>query len=195
MGKPIPTNLAKVVDGQDRELPPYEAGELIFKFIDPLTQLPEYYKMPEATADKTRGGWLRTGDYAYLDEEGYFYFVDRKKDAIRRRGENISSYEVEKIINSHPDVLESAAVGVPAEMGEDEVKIYIVLKPGCSLTPEELVTYCEPRMAYFMIPRYVEFLDALPKTTTEKVLKATLKESGLNPNTWDREKAGYKVRR
>jgi crotonobetaine/carnitine-CoA ligase len=80
-------------------------------------------------------------------------------------------------------------------MGEDEVRIYVVLKPGRSLTPEELVAYCEPRMAYFMIPRYVEFMDALPKTTTEKVLKAALKESGLNPNTWDREKAGYKVRR
>ena len=195
MGKPIPSNFAKVVDGQDQELSPYQAGELIFKFIDPLIQLPEYYKMPEATSEKTRGGWLRTGDYAYMDEEGYFYFVDRKKDAIRRRGENISSYEVEKIINSHPDVLESAAVGVPAEMGEDEVRIYVVLKPGRSLTPEELVAYCEPRMAYFMIPRYVEFMDALPKTTTEKVLKAALKESGLNPNTWDREKAGYQVRR
>jgi crotonobetaine/carnitine-CoA ligase len=80
-------------------------------------------------------------------------------------------------------------------MGEDEVKIYVVRKPGRSLTPEELVAYCEPRMAYFMIPRYVEFMDALPKTTTEKVLKAALKESGLNPNTWDREKAGYRVRR
>jgi crotonobetaine/carnitine-CoA ligase len=189
MGKPIPSNLAKVVDGENRELSPYQAGELIFKFIDPLIQLPEYYKMPEATAEKTRGGWLRTGDYAYTDEEGYLYFVDRKKDAIRRRGENISSYEVEKIISSHPDVLESAAVGVPAELGEDEVKIYVVLKPGRRLTPEELVAYCEPRMAYFMIPRYVEFMDALPKTTTEKVLKAALKESGLNPNTWDREKA------
>ncbi|MBM4332582.1 MAG: ATP-dependent acyl-CoA ligase [Deltaproteobacteria bacterium] len=195
MGKAIPVNLARVVDENDQELPPYQVGELVFKFVDPNLQLPQYYKMPEATAEKTRGGWLRTGDYAYKDEEGYFYFVDRKKDAIRRRGENISTYEVEKVINAHPHVLESAAVGVPAEMGEDEVKICVVLKPGHKLTPAELIAYCEPRMAYFMVPRYVEFLDVLPKTTTQKVMKSNLKEMGVNKNTWDREKAGYQVKK
>jgi crotonobetaine/carnitine-CoA ligase len=108
MGKPVSSNMAKVVDENDQELPPYQVGELIFKFVDPIVKLPQYYKMPEATAKKTRGGWLRSGDLAYRDEEGCFYFVDRDKDAIRRRGENISSYEVEKVINSHADVLESA---------------------------------------------------------------------------------------
>jgi len=195
MGKAVPSNLAKVVDENDQELPPYHVGELIFRFVDPAFKLPQYYKMPEATAGKNKGGWLRTGDLAYMDEDGYFYFVDREKDAIRRRGENISSYEVEKVINSHPGVLESAAVGVPAEMGEDEVKIYVVPKPNSKLLPEELIRYCEPRMAYFMVPRYVEFLDSLPKTTTQKILKKTLKESGVNPNTWDRERAGYEIKR
>jgi carnitine-CoA ligase len=187
MGKAVPSNIAKVVDGNDRTEPPRQVGELVFKFVDPGVGLPEYYKMPEATADKTRGGWLRTGDLAYMDEEGYFYFVDRQKDAIRRRGENISSYEVEKVINSHPDVLESAAVGVPAEMGEDEVKAYVVLKPHRRLSPEELVLYCGPRMARFMIPRYIEFIHALPKTTTQKISKKPLKERGVGPGTWDRE--------
>ena len=195
MGKPVPSNVAKVVDENDQELPAYQVGELIFKFVDSSVKLPEYYKMPEATAKKTRGGWLRSGDLAYRDEEGYFYFVDRDKDAIRRRGENISSYEVEKVINSHADVLESAAVGVPAEMGEDEVKIYVVPKPGKDLRPEEIIKYCEPRMAYFMVPRYVEFLDALPKTTTQKISKKILKERGIAENTWDREKAGYQLKR
>jgi crotonobetaine/carnitine-CoA ligase len=189
MGKPHPSNIAKVVDEDDRELPPHQVGELVFKYVDPRVQLPVYYKMPEATAEKTRGGWLRTGDLAYRDEQGYFYFVDRQKDAIRRRGENISSYEVEKAVNSHPDVLESAAVGVPAELGEDEVKIYVVLKPDRRLTPEELIRHCEPRMARFMVPRYVEFINELPKTTTQKVAKKTLKEKGVGPMTWDREKA------
>jgi len=194
MGKPDSINLAMVVGENDRELPPGQVGELVFQFSNP-NMLPVYYKMPEATAEKTRGGRLRTGDYAYRDEEGYFYFVDREKDAIRRRGENISSYEVEKVISSHPDVLECAAVGVPAEMGEDEVKIYVVVKPGRPLPPQELINYCKPRMAYFMIPRYVEFLDSLPKTTTEKVLKGNLKKLGVNANTWDREKAGIIIRR
>jgi crotonobetaine/carnitine-CoA ligase len=195
MGKPVPSYLAKVVDKKDQELPPFQVGELVFKFVDSTFKMAEYYKMPEATAEKTRGGWLRTGDLAYIDEEGYFYFVDREKDAIRRRGENISSYEVEKVVNSHPDVLESAAVGVPAEMGEDEVKINVILKPHRKLTPEKLIEYCEPRMAYFMVPRYVEFLEALPKTTTQKILKKTLKEMGVSENTWDREKAGYQLKR
>lgn len=195
MGRPIPSNLARVVDENDQEVPPYQVGELVFKFMDSSFKLPEYYKMPEATAEKTRGGWLRSGDLAYMDEDGYFYFVDREKDAIRRRGENISSYEVEKVINSHPDVLESAAVAVPAEMGEDDVKINVVLKPNIKIFPEELIQYCEPRMAYFMIPRYVEFLEALPKTTTQKILKKRLKEKGVNENTWDREKVGYKLKR
>jgi len=190
MGKSIPANLARVVDEDDRELPPNQVGELVFKFVDSSVILPEYYKMPEATAEKTRGGWLRSGDLAYMDDEGYFYFVDREKDSIRRRGENISSYEVERVINSHPDVLESAAVGVPAEMGEDEVKINVVLKPGTRLRPEQLIQYCEPRMAYFMVPRYVEFLGTLPKTTTQKVLKKTLKKMGITEKTWDREQAG-----
>ena len=140
---------------------------------------------------KTR--WFRIEEL--VSQARYNDFVDREKDAIRRRGENISSYEVERMINSHPDVLESAAVGVPAEMGEDEVKINVALKPGARLTPEALIQYCEPRMAYFMVPRYVEFLEALPKTTTQKILKKILKEMGVNEKTWDREKAGYRLKR
>jgi crotonobetaine/carnitine-CoA ligase len=155
-----------------------------------------YYNMPEATLNSFRNLWYHTGDYGRQDENGYFYFEDRKKDAIRRRGENISSYEVEEVVNSHPAVLESAAIAIKdQEMTEDEVKICVVLKEGQELTPEELINYCKERMAYFMVPRYVEFIGEFPKTPNQKIQKFILREKGLTQETWDREKAGIKVGR
>jgi crotonobetaine/carnitine-CoA ligase len=128
MGKPGATYEMKVVDSNDNELPSGEVGELIYRPTSG-TALTEYYKNPAATAEKTRGGWIRSGDLAYQDEDGYFFFVDRKSDFMRRRGENISSFEVEKIINSHPTILESAAYAIPSELGEDDVMVAIVLQP------------------------------------------------------------------
>jgi crotonobetaine/carnitine-CoA ligase len=155
----------------------------------------EYYNMPEKTLEAFRNLWFHTGDLAKKDADGYFYFVDRKKDALRRRGENISSFEVERAVNSHPSVLESAAVAVPSELGEDEVKICVVLKPGATLIPEELIKYCNDRMPYFAVPRFVEFMESLPKTPTDRVEKYKLKQAGITTNTWDREKAGVQVTR
>ncbi len=130
------------------------------------------------------------------DEDGYFYFLDRKKDAIRRRGENISSYEVEEVVNSHPAVLESAAVAVKdAGMTEDEVKISVILKEGQKLAPEELINFCKERMAYYMVPRYVDFMDEFPKTPNQKIQKFILRDKGLTSETWDREKAGTQITR
>jgi crotonobetaine/carnitine-CoA ligase len=194
MGKPGATYAMKVVDSNDQELPPGEVGELIYKPTSG-TALTEYYKNPEATAEKTRGGWIRSGDLAYQDADGYFFFVDRKSDFMRRRGENISSFEVEKIINSHPNVLESAAYALPSELGEDEVMVAIVLQPGTTLDPRELMQYCEARMAYFMIPRYVRMVEAFPKTGTERTMKYQLKAVGVTADTWDREAAGYEIKR
>lgn len=114
---------------------------------------------------------------------------------FRRRGENISSFEVERAINSHPNVLESAAVAVQSELAEDEVKICVVLKPGASLTPEELIRYANDRMPYFAVPRYVEFMESLPKTPTERIQKYLLKQAGITPNSWDREKTEVKLTR
>jgi crotonobetaine/carnitine-CoA ligase len=151
--------------------------------------------MPDKTVEAWRNLWFHTGDRAYVDQDGYYYFVDRKKEAIRRRGENISSFEVEKVINKHPSVVECACVPVKSEFIEDEVKVVLVLKEGEKLAPEELMAFCEDRMAYFAVPRYVEFIDGLPKTPTEKVEKYRLIEEGLNDRTWDREKAGYKLKR
>jgi len=194
MGKPSAGYEVKVVDEQDRELPPGAVGELIYRPAAGST-LTEYYKNPEATAEKTRGGWIRSGDLAYQDDDGYFFFVDRKNDFMRRRGENISSFEVEKIINSHPQVLESAAYAIPSELGEDEVMVAVVLQPGTALEPLDLLQYCEAHMAYFMVPRYIRVVDAFPKTGTERTMKYQLKLQGVTRDTWDREATGYTLRR
>lgn len=155
----------------------------------------EYYNMPEKTMEACRNCWFHTGDLAKKDEDGYYYFVDRKKDALRRRGENISSFEVERAINTHPKVLESAAVAVKSELAEDEVKICVVLQPGEALEYEELINYANDRMPYFAVPRYVEIMDKLPKTPTERIQKFKLKQEGVTDNTWDREKSGIQIKR
>jgi len=194
-GKPRNDCMVKVVDDNGIEVGPQTAGELLIRPLNPYSMLLEYYKMPEKTVEAWRDLWFHTGDYLYCDEEGYFHFVDRKKDALRRRGENISSYEVERVINSHPAVSESAAVAVKSDIGEDEVMVCLTLKARQRLTPEEITDYCQEHMAYFMIPRYFRFMEALPKTPTERIEKYKLREEGITQDTWDREKAGYKLKR
>ena len=130
-----------------------------------------------------------------MDADGYFYFADRKKQALRRRGENISSFEVEAVIDSHPAVLEAAVVGVPADVGEEDVKAVVVLKEGQTLTAEEIIRWCEPRMAYFAIPRYIAIRTSLPKTPSERVEKFKLKAEGVTADCWDREKSGIQLKR
>jgi len=191
-GKPMDIYEIKLFDDQDKEVPVGGVGEIVFCPREPFIMMLEYYKMSEKTLEAFRNLWFHTGDLAKKDADGYFYFVDRKKDALRRRGENISSFEVERAVNSHPSVLESAAVAVPSEVGEDEVKVCVVLKPGATL-PEELIRHCNDRMPYFAVPRYVEFMESLPKTPTDRVEKYKLKQAGITANTWDREKAGIQV--
>ncbi len=184
----------KVVDDYDNEMPVGEAGEIVCRPGRPYSMISEYINMPEKTLETFRNFYFHTGDLGKMDSEGYLYFVDRKKDYLRRRGENISSFEVEKVINSHPKVVESAAIGVKSEVGEDELKIVVKVKPGEKLIPEELLDYSQERMAYYMVPRFVEFRD-LPRTPTDKIEKYKLREDGITKETWDREKAGYKVKR
>lgn len=185
IGKPMTP--VRIVDDDGKEVPAGEPGELLFQVDDATRRKVEYYKNEEASNAKIRDGWLYTGDLVYADADGSLYFVDRKSDSLRRRGENISSWEVEREINSHPAVLESAVFGVPSELGEDEVMAVVVLKEGERLTPEELVRYVEERIAKFMVPRYVEFRDGLPKTETHRIQKGSLKRDGVGPRTWDRE--------
>ena len=147
-----------------------------------------YQALPEATAEAFRDGWFHTGDLGRLDEDGWLYFLGRSKDAIRRRGENISAFEIEEVVEAHPAVLQAAAFGVASELMEEEVKVCLVLRPGFSFAPVELVRWCEARMARHMVPRYLEVLAELPLTPTEKVEKYRLRDAGVTPGTWDREK-------
>jgi crotonobetaine/carnitine-CoA ligase len=194
-GKPMDIYELKLFDDEDNEVPVGEIGEFVFRPKEPFIMMSEYYNMPEKTMEACRNLWFHTGDLGKMDEDGYFYFVDRKKDALRRRGENISSFEVERAINTHPKILESAAVAVKSELAEDEVKICVVLQPGESLDYEELINYAKDRMPYFAVPRYVEFMDKLPKTPTERIQKYILKQAGVTNATWDREKAGIRIAR
>jgi crotonobetaine/carnitine-CoA ligase len=185
IGKPM--NPIRIVDDEGCEVPPGEPGELLFQVDDAKRRRVEYYKNPEASDAKIRDGWFHTGDLVYADQDGHLYFVDRKTDSLRRRGENISSWEVEREIDRHPAVLESAVFGVPSDLGEDEVMAVVVLKEGETLAPGDLVQHCEERMARFMVPRYLEFRDGLPKTGTHRIQKSVLKREGVGPDTWDRE--------
>jgi len=196
-GLPAPDVEVAIVDDDDVALPPGEAGEIVLRARNPWTVGQGYWRMPDATVQAWRNLWFHTGDRGYLDPDGYLYFVDRKKDAIRRRGENISSWEVERIVQNHPAVLEAAAYPVRAELPEDEVMVSVVLRPGASLTHEALVAHCNAHMAYFMVPRFVEFVDALPRTMTEKVEKYRLRDAAQArlASVWDREKAGVRLAR
>jgi carnitine-CoA ligase len=186
-----------VVDEDDREVPAGEPGELVVRPKQPFVITTGYYGMPEATARAFRNMWFHTGDRAWRDDDGYFYFLDRIADAIRRRGENISAFDIECEVNLHPDVVECAAFGVPSELAEEEVKLAVVLAPGAELSPEELTAYCAAKLPSFMVPRFVEFVGELPRTPTDKVAKHVLREMGdhgLTPGTWDREKAAPSAR-
>lgn len=194
-GKATKSFEISIVDENDFPLPAGVAGEIVARPKVPWVAALGYYNMPEKTVELLRNCFYHTGDAGYLDKDGYLYFVDRVKDYIRRRGENISSFEIERVINSHHKVAESAAIGVKSELAEDEVKIVVVLKEGEKLTPEELLDFCQERMPYFAIPRYVEFVKNLPKTPTDRVQKNILREAGITANTWDREKVGYKIKR
>lgn len=185
----------RLVDENDYEVPVGATGEFVVRSHAPWALSHGYHKMPDATAAAWRNGWFHTGDMGRRDDAGNFFFVDRKKDAIRRRGENISSQEVEVELCRHPSVREAAAIPVPSELGEDEVMAVIALKPDAALDPAELIEFLRARMAHFMVPRYVRVVGDLPKTPTAKVQKSVLKSAGVTGDTWDREAAGISLRR
>lgn len=195
VGRPSHLYEVRVVDEHDEPLPAGEAGEIVARPTKPNIAISEYYQMPEASAGAFRNFWFHTGDRGRFDDEGYLTFIDRIKDCVRRRGENISSYEVEAVINRHPAVLESAIIGVPSELGEEEVLAAVVVQPGASLTPVELLAFCAPRMAYFAVPRFIRWMEFLPKNASERVQKFHLRAEGKTPDTWDRETTGYQVQR
>jgi len=185
-----------VEPGTDRPVPNGTSGEIVVDMKLPNIVMRAYAGMPEKTAEDFKNLKLHTGDLGRLDDDGYLYFMDRVKDYIRRRGENVSSMEVEQVVASHPGVLEAAAVGVAAGEGagsEQEILICIVPREGVP-DPHELLTYCADKMPYFAVPRYVRFLEHLPKTPTERVRKVELREMGLGDDVYDRVKSGPEIK-
>lgn len=186
----------RIVDENDYEVPVGQAGELVVRSEQPWMMSDGYLNRPDATLTMWRNQWLHTGDAFKRDETGRLFFVDRLKDALRRRGENVSSFEVESVINEYPSVAECAVIGVADDLGEEEIKAIVILKEGHKeLDHAALIEFLIPKMPYFMVPRYFEVIPELPKTPTLKVQKQVLRDSGVNSATWDREKAGIKVNR
>lgn len=179
----------QLVDESGFAVPNGELGELVIRPLEPGVIMQGYYGMPGATLAAFRDLWFHTGDLLRQDRDGYFYFVGRRKDVVRRRGENISAAEVEELIVAHPAVLECAVIGVPSDLSEEEVMACVVARPGAALDPAELAGFCALKMARFMVPRYFRLLAALPKTPTDKVEKFRLRQDGVTTDTWDRERA------
>ncbi|MBV4396503.1 AMP-binding protein [Advenella alkanexedens] len=188
---------ARIVDENDFELEPGQRGELVLRHTMPWAHSQGYYKMPEATVKAWRNGWFHTGDVGVIDEDGYFWFLDRTKDAIRRRGENISAYEVEKVIMSHEAIRDVAVFAVKSEMSEDEVAAAITVKDQVELDHAGLIRYCQSQMAYYMVPRYLVVMQDLPRNSSQKVEKFKLRDWANEDleRLWDREKAGIVVKR
>jgi len=195
MGKLFEGFQARVADEDDNEVPDGTPGELLLRADDPFAMGTGYFGMPEKTVEAWRNLWLHTGDRVVRDSDGFYKFIDRMKDSIRRRGENISSFEVERVIMSHPAVEIAAVFPVPSDLAEDEVMTTVVVKEGATLDGPELIRFCEGRLSYFAIPRFVDFVKELPRTESGKVQKFKLREQGRSPGTWDREAAGIKLKR
>jgi crotonobetaine/carnitine-CoA ligase len=194
-GRPRTGVSCRLVDEHDIEVPLGSPGELIVRTDAPWAMNAGYDGMPEATAAAWRNGWFHTGDLFRRDADGNFFFLDRIKDTIRRRGENISSFEVEAAVRSHPDVLEAVAIGVASDIAEQEVLIAVQPRTGHSIDPRALVEFLIPRLAYFMVPRYVRVVAEIPKTETNKARKVVFRDQGITADTWDRERVGLKLSR
>jgi crotonobetaine/carnitine-CoA ligase len=195
MGKVVEGFEARVADDNDEDVEDGVAGELLLRAKEPFAFATGYFGMYQQTVEAWRNLWLHTGDRVVRSPEGYFRFIDRTKDSIRRRGENISSFEVEQVLLSHPAVAVAAVFPVRSELAEDEVMAVIVRKDATAVSEEEIVRYCEKRMPYFSVPRFIEFALELPRTESGKIQKFILRQRGATAATWDRETAGVVVKR
>jgi crotonobetaine/carnitine-CoA ligase len=197
LGQPMAGIEARLLDDDDREVATGEVGEFCVRPTEPHVIFNGYFNAPEATLAAFRNLWYHTGDLGRLDGDGELFFVDRKADFMRYKGRNISSFEAERAALAHPEVREVAAHGVPVEEieFEDEVKLCVVREPGSDLTAEALAGFINDHAPYYLVPRYIEFLDELPHTPTGRVQKFHLRERGVTPATWDRDAAGFVVKR
>jgi len=185
-GKPSGPRKVQRQDADGFAVPPGTPGELVVRATEPSVLTDGYWAMPEATVAAFRNQWFHTGDILKAHADGWLYFIGRRKDMVRRRGENISAAEVEMVIESHPEILECAVFGMLSAMTEEEVMVCAVRRAGSQLSESALASWCQTRMARFMVPRYVQFLPVLPKTPTAKVEKFRLQQQGFAA-AWDRE--------
>ncbi|HTW55335.1 MAG TPA: AMP-binding protein [Thermoplasmata archaeon] len=194
VGVPLGFVEADVVDDDDRSVAPGARGELVVRPRTPYAMFLGYLNQPQKTVEAWRNLWFHTGDYVTRDDDGYYYFVDRKKDVIRRRGENLAPYDVESVLNRHPAVFESVVVGVPSPLGEEDVKAFVQLRPGQAVAPKELFEFCVRELPFFMVPKYLEFIDEIPKTANQKSQRYVLRgrTGGVEH---DREKLGIRLER
>ena len=186
VGLPLTYTDMRVVDEHDIDVPDETPGQILTRSHIPFAFMTEYYKDSEKTAEAMSGGWFHTGDQGKRRTDGYFVFLDRMKDTIRRRGENISSFLIEKVVGEHPDIQEVVAVGVPSELGEEDVKIVCIRQPGATIAAHDLSAWCEPRLGDFMRPRYIEFRESFPRTETGRVQKLQVRAEGIG-DSWDRD--------
>jgi crotonobetaine/carnitine-CoA ligase len=189
-GRPVPPFEVKLLDEAGAEVPTGAVGEIAIRAHEPSVLMQGYFGMPERTLETFKDLWLHTGDLARFDADRYLHFVGRRKEVIRRRGENISAFEVEEVVEAHPAVREAAAYGVPSELTEEDVMVAVVLRDGAEVAAAELRAFCAERMARHMLPRYVDFVASLPRTPTEKVEKFKLVERGVTATTHDLEPGG-----
>jgi len=190
-GKPRGWVEVSIVDDNDFAVPPRTVGQILLRPTEPFAFMLEYWNKPEQTVKAWRNLWFHTGDVGYLDEDGYLYFTGRQAHWIRRRGENVSSFEVEQTISAHPAVGEVAVVGVPSELGDEDIKAYVQLsEAGSEVDPMELVRFCEERIAYFKVPRFIEFVTEFPRSSAkQEIERHKLRERGIG-SAWDRERDG-----
>jgi crotonobetaine/carnitine-CoA ligase len=195
-GLPVPWYQVRVVDDRDVEVPRGAVGQIVVRPTRPHVMMEGYWNNEAATLALLRNLWFHTGDYARQDEDGFLWFLERGTDSIRRRGENVSAWEVERVLAGHPELIESAVYGVPSDVGGQEIMVAVVPRPGVEIRPEALLDFCTGKLPHFAVPRYVRFVDALPRSHAQRVLKQELKAAGVDaPRVWDREAAGYVVRR
>ncbi|MBX6389835.1 MAG: AMP-binding protein [Frankia sp.] len=180
----------RIFDDDDNELPRNTDGEIVIRPKRPHVMFEGYWGRPEATVETSRNWWYHTGDIGRIDDDGFLYFVDRKADYLRRRGENIASFEVERIIMGHGEIADVAVHAVPSRLTEDDVKVTATRKEGSTLTEEQLFRWCLDKLPYFALPRYIEFRDELPRSPVGRVLKRELRAAGVTPTTWDVEQSG-----
>ena len=183
-----PWHEVRIVDDNDEPVETGVVGELVVRCTEPWALNVGYYKAPEQTVDAWRNGWFHTGDAMRCDEDGWYYFVDRLRDSIRRRGENISSFEIENLVGEYPEIVECSAVGLRTAHGDDEVMIALIVRDRSTFDPAQLLDFLEPRMPKFMLPRYVEVFDDFPRNETSmRVRKHELRARGVTEHTWDRD--------